>query len=67
MKLKVVVHEAEEGGYWAEVPSIPGCATQGETLDELTENLQEAVEACLSVDIEEIELSEQDKVIEIGV
>ncbi|MEW6107047.1 MAG: type II toxin-antitoxin system HicB family antitoxin, partial [Bacillota bacterium] len=29
MKLKVIVHEAEEGGYWAEVPSIPGCATQG--------------------------------------
>ena len=28
MKLKVVVHEAEEGGYWAEVPAIPGCATQ---------------------------------------
>lgn len=67
MKLKVVVHEAEEGGYWAEVPSIPGCATQGETLDELTENVQEAVEACLSVDIEEIELSEQDTVMEIGV
>jgi predicted RNase H-like HicB family nuclease len=35
MKLKVIVHEAEEGGYWAEVPSIPGCATQGETFDEL--------------------------------
>ena len=31
MKIKVVVHEAEEGGYWAEVPAIPGCATQGET------------------------------------
>ena len=35
MKLKVVVHEAEEGGYWGEVPSIPGCASQGETLEEL--------------------------------
>ncbi len=35
MKLKVIVHEAEEGGYWAEVPSIQGCATQGETFDEL--------------------------------
>ena len=33
MKLKVVVHEAEEGGYWAEVPAIPGCATQGRTFD----------------------------------
>jgi hypothetical protein len=31
MKIKVIVHEAEEGGYWAEVPAIPGCATQGET------------------------------------
>ena len=50
MKIKVVVHEAEEGGYWAEVPSIPGCATQGETFEELLKNLYEAVEGCLSVD-----------------
>ena len=35
MKLKVVVHEAEEGGYWAEVPAIPGCATQGESFEDL--------------------------------
>jgi len=39
MKLKVIVHEAEEGGYWAEVPAISGCATQGETFEELLENL----------------------------
>ena len=50
MKIKVVVHEAEEGGYWAEVPSIPGCATQGESFEELLGNLYEAVEGCLSVD-----------------
>lgn len=49
MKLKVIVHEAEEGGYWAEVPAIPGCATQGETFEELLRNLYEAVEGCLSV------------------
>lgn len=35
MKLKVIVHKAEEDGYWAEVPSIPGCYTQGDTWDEL--------------------------------
>ena len=35
MKLKVVIHEAEEGGYWAEVPSIPGCATQGDSFEDL--------------------------------
>jgi predicted RNase H-like HicB family nuclease len=49
MTLKIVVHEAEEGGYWAEVPAIPGCATQGETLEELMTNVREAVKACLSV------------------
>ncbi len=51
MKLKVIAHEAEEGGFWAEVPSIPGCATQGETFEELLKNIYEAVEGCLSVDI----------------
>lgn len=48
MKIKVVVHEAEEGGYWAEVPAIPGCATQGETREELMANVHEAIAACLS-------------------
>ncbi len=47
--LKVVVHEAEEGGYWAEVPSLPGCATQGDSLDELLLNIRNAVEGCQSV------------------
>jgi predicted RNase H-like HicB family nuclease len=56
MKLKVIVHEAEEGGYWAEVPSIPGCATQGETFDELLVSIYEAVEGCLSVDMKDTTL-----------
>ncbi len=67
MKLKVVVHEAEEGGYWAEVPSIPGCATQGETFEELLSNIYEAVEGCLSVDVQDVPVSETDRVIEIAV
>lgn len=50
MKIKVVVHEAEEGGFWAEVPAIPGCATQGETMDGLLRNVHEAIEGCLSVE-----------------
>jgi predicted RNase H-like HicB family nuclease len=45
MKLTVIVHEAEEGGYWAEVPAIPGCATQGDTFDELLYNVYEAIKA----------------------
>ncbi len=67
MKLKVVVHEAEEGGYWAEGPAIPGCATQGDTFDELLKNLFDAVEGCLSVDVQDITVTEKDKVMEIAV
>ena len=50
MKLKVVVRRAEEGGYWAEAPAIPGCMTQGETIESLLANVREAVEGCLSVE-----------------
>lgn len=67
MKLKVIIHEAEEGGFWAEVPAIPGCATQGETLEELLGNLYEAVEGCLSVDLEETQITAKDRVLEIAV
>ncbi len=67
MKLKIIVHEAEEGGYWAEVPAIPGCATQGDSFEELLENLYEAIEGCLSVDIETPSASEKSRVIEIAV
>ena len=67
MKLKVIIHEAEEGGYWADVPSITGCATQGETFEELLSNLYEAIEACLSVDVKDVQLTAKDKVLEIAV
>jgi predicted RNase H-like HicB family nuclease len=67
MKIKVIVHQAEEGGYWAEVPSLPGCATQGETFEELLQNLYEAVEGCLSVDVSPAQINESDRVLEIAV
>lgn len=55
MKLKVIIHNAEEGSFWAEVPSIPGCATQADTFEELIPNIYEAVEGCLSVDLKDIQ------------
>ena len=67
MKLKVIIHNAEEGGYWAEIPAIPGCATQGETFEELLENIYEAAQGCLSVDISQIKMSGNDRVLEIVV
>ncbi|MBF6567601.1 MAG: type II toxin-antitoxin system HicB family antitoxin [Candidatus Binataceae bacterium] len=65
MKIRVVVHEAEEGGYWAEVPSIIGCATEGATFEELLKNLYEAIEGCLSVDISVPKATGKDRVVEI--
>ncbi len=67
MKIKIIVHEAEEGGYWAEVPAIPGCASQGETFEELLQNLYEAVEGCLSVDVAPPKAGAKDRVLEIAV
>jgi predicted RNase H-like HicB family nuclease len=67
LKIKVVVHEAEEGGYWAEVPAIPGCATQGDTMDELLQNLREAIEGCLSVDVAEPRADVNGRVLEIAI
>ena len=67
MKVKVIVHEAEEGGFWAEVPAIPGCATQADPIDELMKNIQEAVEGCLSVDVQQPQSASRDRVLEVVV
>ena len=53
MNVTVLVHDAEEGGYWAEVPEFPGCLSQGETLDELERNIREAIEAWLASERED--------------
>jgi predicted RNase H-like HicB family nuclease len=66
MKLKVIIHKAEEGGLWAEVPSIPGCVSQAETFEELVPNIYEAVEGCLSVNVEEFTLESSDTVMELA-
>lgn len=67
MKLRVVIHKAEEGGYWAEVPAIPGCVTQGESWEELLKNIYEAVEGCLAVDVEGKAVPPEAEVLEIAI
>ena len=66
MKVKVVVHDAEEGGYWAEVPALPGCATEGDTMDDLMRNLREAIEGCLAVDVAEPRPGGREQILEIA-
>ncbi len=53
VKYNVKIHPAEEGGYWAEVPSLPGCFTQGETIQEVTKMIKEAIELYLETLAEE--------------
>ena len=52
MNIDIVIHK-EENGYWAEVPALKGCFSQGETMEEITENIKEAIKAWFSVDIPE--------------
>ncbi len=69
MQVKIVIHEAEEGGFWAEVPALPGCASQGETMDELLANVREAIQAWLAADPPAeagVEWSERGRVVELS-
>lgn len=67
MKLKAIIHKANEGGFWAEVPALPGCVTQGDTIEELQSNLHEAIEGWLSVDSEQEASLPDDQIIELAV
>jgi len=49
MKIRAIVHPAEEGSYWAEVPALPGYVTEGDTIEEVVANLQDAIEGWLEV------------------
>ena len=67
MILKVLIHSADEGGYWAEVPALPGCVSQGETVDELRPNIREAIEGWLMAEDEAAETKPADQIIEVAV
>jgi predicted RNase H-like HicB family nuclease len=47
MTFTVLVYDAEEGGFWAKVPELPGCVSQGETLEEVERNIRDAALAVL--------------------
>ena len=67
MTLRVIIHNAEEGSYWAEVPSLPGCVSQFETKEELWQNIKEAIELWLETDEDDYEISEQSEIAEIEI
>jgi predicted RNase H-like HicB family nuclease len=65
MKLKVLVHPAEEGGFWAEVPALLGCVSEGETLEDTLANIREAAEGWLEVAAERGQLNPETQVVEV--
>ena len=54
LEITYIIHEDPRGGYWAEVPSIPGCVTEAETLEELEQMVRDAVEGCLTTYLERL-------------
>ncbi len=67
MKIRAIVHSAEEGGYWAEVPALPGCITEGDTMEEVMANLKDAIEGWLDVANSHDAIESTDQVVEIAV
>ena len=67
MKIRAIIHPAEEGGYWAEVPALPGCITEGDTTEEVIANLKDAIEGWLEVANSRNSIESTDQVVEIAV
>ncbi|MDZ8070601.1 MAG: type II toxin-antitoxin system HicB family antitoxin [Nostoc sp. DedQUE08] len=67
MKIRAIIHPAEEGGYWAEVPALPDCITEGDTIEEMMANLKDAIEGWLEVANSHNAIESTDRVVEIAV
>ncbi|MCW6049312.1 type II toxin-antitoxin system HicB family antitoxin [Lyngbya sp. CCAP 1446/10] len=67
MKIRAIIHPAEEGGYWAEVPALSGCITEGDTMEEVVANLKDAMVGWLDVANSREAIASTDKIVEIAV
>lgn len=67
MTVKAIIHRAEEGGFWAEVPALPGCTTQGETEDEIRHNLREAIELWIEAGDDIPVQNRDDRILELAI
>lgn len=65
MKLKVLISEGEDGWLMVECPSIPGCISQGKTVEEALANIKEAIEGCLEVMEERVMAREGKRVMDV--
>lgn len=65
MELKIILEEQEEGGYTVSVPALPGCISEGDTLEEAIKNIKEAI--MLYLDIKTTDFSGKGKIIDIEI
>ena len=61
------MHKAEEGGFWAEAPALPGCVSQGESLEAIRQNIQEAIELWLEAGNDQVGPVGQEQIMELVV
>ncbi len=54
IKIDYIIHTDPKGGYWAEVPDIPGCVTEADTLEELEKMVRDAAEGCILAYLEQM-------------
>lgn len=67
MRIKAIIHQAQEGGFWAEVPALPGCITEGDTMEEVLANLKDAIQGWLEVANSSQKVESSDQIVEIAV
>lgn len=67
MRIKAIIHQAEEGGFWAEVPALPGCITEGDSMEEVLGNLKDAIQGWLEVANSSQKVESSDQIVEIAV
>ncbi|MBW4598368.1 MAG: type II toxin-antitoxin system HicB family antitoxin [Calothrix sp. FI2-JRJ7] len=67
MKIKAIIHPAEEGSYWAEVLALAGCITEGDTMEEVLANLKDAIKGSFSVANSSHSVELNSRIVEIAV
>ena len=67
MNIKAIIHPAEEGGYWAEVSALPGCITEGDSMEEVMVNLKDTIEGWIDVANSRKVIESTDRVVEIAI
>jgi len=65
MRFKVLISEGEDGWFVVECPSIPGCVSQGKTIEEALENIKDAIQGCLDVLSERVQAKGYEKIVEV--